>query len=113
MVQLVGDGQELALRGDLTVDTAAAAFRQQPAFPEGVCRLDLSGVGRSDSAGLALLVYWVRQGKAVGCDLRPVNPPRQMRSLMRVAGLDDLLGEESPGLPTESKQDARDETEDL
>jgi phospholipid transport system transporter-binding protein len=97
-LQMVVDGEGLALHGDLSVDTVAGGFQQDVEFPAGQCRLDLSGVGKSDSAGLALLVFWIRRAETEGCRLIPVNAPPQMRSLLQVADLDQLLADEAgPG----------------
>ena len=97
MVELTRRGNDLALNGDLTVDTATRGYAQKPDFPAGSCLLDLSGIGKSDSAGLALLVYWVNLAASSGCQLRLVGAPSQMRSLMQVAALDQLLGDSAPG----------------
>ena len=94
-LQMVADGAGLALHGDLSVDTVAGGFQQNITFPSGECRLDLSGVGKSDSAGLALLVFWMHRAESAGCRLIPVNAPPQMRSLLQVADLDQLLADES------------------
>ncbi len=92
-MEITRDDGGFSLRGDLTVDNAAAAYRSTPDFPAGDCRLDLAGIENTDSAGLALLVYWIRQAEAAGCRLIPENAPAQMRSLLRVAGLGMLIGD--------------------
>jgi phospholipid transport system transporter-binding protein len=56
--------------------------------------LDLGGVGRADSAGLALLVEWSRQARRGRTALRFVNVPAQIRSLARVSHLEWLLARE-------------------
>ncbi|MDX9766411.1 MAG: STAS domain-containing protein [Ectothiorhodospiraceae bacterium] len=53
--------------------------------------LDLSGVTRADSAGVALLVEWLRQARAAGVTLRYAGLPPQMRSLIDLSDLDDIL----------------------
>ncbi len=47
--------------------------------------LDLGGVLRSDSAGLALLVEWLRQARQHGVPLRFANIPGQMEAMARVS----------------------------
>ena len=54
-------------------------------------RVDLKGVTRSDSAGLALLVEWLRESELAGNRIEFVNVPAQLLSIARVCGLDDIL----------------------
>lgn len=52
---------------------------------------DLSGVEKTDSAGLALLVEWMAWGEKHQKPIRFVNIPRQMMDIARVSGLDRIL----------------------
>lgn len=56
-VALQRDADVLRFRGDLVTKTISTADAWKPALAalDGVCRLDLTGVGRVDSAGVALL----------------------------------------------------------
>jgi phospholipid transport system transporter-binding protein len=54
-------------------------------------RVDLAGVTRADSAGLALLVEWLRESEIAGNSIEFVNVPAQLLSIARVCGLDDIL----------------------
>lgn len=83
----------LVVQGDLTFQTVPrlhAAYGEDIATG-GRVALDLSGVAHTDSAGVALLVDWLRQARGAGGDLRLVNVPEQMRSIVRVSGLERLL----------------------
>ncbi|MDP3295377.1 MAG: STAS domain-containing protein [Nevskia sp.] len=53
--------------------------------------LDLAGVTRADSAGLALLLELTRRAQALGKPLQLRNPPAQLIELSRFFGLDTLL----------------------
>jgi len=53
--------------------------------------VDLAGVTRSDSAGLALLVEWLRESELAGNTIRFVNVPAQLLSIARVCGLEEIL----------------------
>lgn len=64
-----------------------------------VCRLDMSGVTRCNSAGTALLLAWLRAAAAAGKSLRVEHPPEELRSLMQLAGLEDLLVNAASALP--------------
>ena len=54
--------------------------------------VDLSRIERSDSSGVALLVAWLAHAQQLGQAVRFVNAPEQMRALVHVAGLTELLG---------------------
>lgn len=59
--------------------------------------VDLKSVERIDSAGLALLIHWLRESRRRGVPIRFQNIPARMLSLARVCGLDPLLPPESFG----------------
>ncbi|HEB99345.1 MAG TPA: STAS domain-containing protein, partial [Thiotrichales bacterium] len=50
-----------------------------------------SGVGRADSAGLALLVEWMREARRQGREIRFLGMPAQMSAIAEVSGLSELL----------------------
>lgn len=56
-------------------------------------RVDLGGVPSADSAGLALLVQWVKDARAGAQELRFGNVPRRLRDLMRVTGLEPFFAD--------------------
>lgn len=53
--------------------------------------LDLSRLERSDSAGLALLVSWLRLARQQQCKLHFQQVPEQLLRLARVSAVDQLL----------------------
>lgn len=53
--------------------------------------IDLAGVTRSDSAGLALLVEWLRESERLGKGITFLNMPAQMQSIARICGLGEIL----------------------
>ena len=53
--------------------------------------MDLKGVTRADSAGLALLIEWLREAERAGKSIVFVNVPVQMLSIARISGLDAIL----------------------
>ena len=84
-----------AIDGVLTFDTVPELFdRADEWFRNGARSLtiDLKAVHRADSAGLALLVEWLRLAQSKGTELKLINVPEQMRSLIRVSGLSEALG---------------------
>lgn len=88
----LGNGN-FAAHGELVLGSIAPLFKEskqlfQETFPQSI---DFSGVSRTDSAGVALLVEWFRQAKAQQREVHFVNAPAQMMAIIRVADLDDLL----------------------
>ncbi len=83
----------MLLGGVLGFETATAwlertdeLFVQAPEI-----RLDLSAITRVDSAGLALLLEWLRRAREIGRPLFLDHVPEQMRSLIEVTNLDQVL----------------------
>jgi phospholipid transport system transporter-binding protein len=92
---------EYVLSGVLTFATATAALRAAaPLFRHGAdLRFDLSGVARADSAGVGLLIEWLRLARAAGRRLRFAHLPESLRAMMRVGGVDGMLPIETAGNP--------------
>lgn len=53
--------------------------------------LDLQGVTHTDSAGLALLMEWMRTARHRQQEIHFKNIPAQMFSIARLSGLDTIL----------------------
>ncbi len=53
--------------------------------------IDLQAVERSDSAGLALLVEWLRVARRLNKTITFRNIPPQMRAIAQVSGLEEIL----------------------
>lgn len=53
--------------------------------------LDLQGIERSDSAGLALLVEWMRFARNRNRPISFMNMPSQMLAIARASSLDNIL----------------------
>ena len=81
------------LQGELGFRTVSAALLQAGARLQGEARIevDLRDVSRADSAGLALLVEWLREAENAGNEIVFINVPDQLRSIARVCGLDEIL----------------------
>ncbi len=88
-----GDGG-CRVEGELTFDTVTSVLMQsEPAFRsgEGELAIDLSGVTRADSAGLALLMEWIRRAKGAKREVRFRQIPEQMLAIARTSDMDSLL----------------------
>lgn len=81
------------LLGALSFDSVPAlCARASQLFTElDSVQVDLQGVTRSDSAGVALLVEWMRVAREQERAIRFVNIPHQMLAIARVSSLDDIL----------------------
>ncbi|MDF9393089.1 MULTISPECIES: STAS domain-containing protein [Methylococcus] len=82
-----------SVRGELTFATAPAALKETlPLFrARKNVAIDLGRVERADSAGIALLIEWVRLARKNGASLRLENMPAQVENLVRVSGTGVLL----------------------
>jgi phospholipid transport system transporter-binding protein len=82
------------LEGELCFASAEQVLRRVSAVIGGAAEttLDLGGVVRADSAGLALLLEWQRLADRSGTVLHYVNLPQQLLAIAHVAGVEDILG---------------------
>lgn len=83
-----------AIAGELTfanVMPTLQRLRPATATGSGPLELDLSGVTRVDSAGLALLLELARNARAAGRELKLIGAPEQLRRLAGFFGLTPLL----------------------
>ena len=82
------------LCGELTLATVPALCRQ-PLVAEwargSTVTVDLSGVTRSDSVGLALLIEWLRLARQREVTLQLAGLPEQMREIARISDLLPIL----------------------
>lgn len=51
--------------------------------------IDLSKVGKTDSAGLALMIEWIKQSRTIRAQLRFKNIPDQLLALAKLSGFDE------------------------
>ena len=80
--------------GVLDASTAREVLEQSEARFEQFKDLDidLGGVGESDSAGLALLIEWLRMARQWQKEIRFENVPAQIEALARISEVEDLIG---------------------
>jgi len=83
------------VRGSLTFATARRArseglekFQQCGAR---ACEVDCSGISKSDSAGLTVLLDWLALAKRDGRSLRYVNLPEGLLAIARISEVEELL----------------------
>ncbi len=85
-----------AVAGELGFPTVGRFWPQCQSALAGLARgsritVSLTGVTRSDSAGLALLVCWLGEAGAAGVELRYEQVPARLLGLARISEVDRLL----------------------
>ena len=84
---------EYRLVGEITFATVSRALAATaPLFGDG-CRLrfDLKDVRRADSAGVALLIEWLRRARQAGGTVCYTHLPEPLKAMIRVGGMAELL----------------------
>jgi phospholipid transport system transporter-binding protein len=82
------------IHGELTFDTVPSLCERSAAMMQGdypVVTVDMGHVSRADSAGLALMVQWLRLARTANRQLQFISVPEQVRQLIRVSGLDEAF----------------------
>ena len=93
-LELRFDSGVAALMGELTFATVPEMLEREAELLDKVedeLKVDLAQVSRGDSAGLALLVAWVRCAKQKNKSVRFLNVPSQLREMAKVSDLEEVL----------------------
>ena len=87
-----GDGR-FVLTGNLTFDTAEEILREseRPFEQHTRIEVDLSGVEKADSAGLALLLEWVTWANHTVREIRYADVPERVLAIARTTEVEPLL----------------------
>ena len=83
-----------SVSGELNMQTVPAISRtanSQLLGLQGKVSIDLSAVSRADSAGLALLIDWLRIAKQNQYSIAFRNLPKQLQQIAAVSELEDIL----------------------
>lgn len=85
--------QRLTVSGDLTLDSVQQKMTEtELVFKDNLAlEIDLAEVSKSDSAGLALLIHWLRKAHQIEKKLVYTNMPTQMLAMARACGLEEIL----------------------
>lgn len=89
-----GSAGHFQLAGDLSFATVPQVYLEADTLfgsPEAALVLDLSRVKRTDSAGLALLVAWLRQARRQHKDLHFRAIPEQLLAIAKASGVEAVL----------------------
>lgn len=89
----VKSDNELLVTGDLDYQTVPAVWKASLEIFDRASEItiDLSDVRSSNSAGLALLIEWMRVAKSKDCSIRFLNIPDQMQQVAQLCGVDEKL----------------------
>jgi phospholipid transport system transporter-binding protein len=83
------------MRGPLTFATARSARAEGLERFQGCsarsCEVDCSGITKSDSAGLSVLLDWLALAKRDGRSLRYLNLPDNLLAFAKISEVDELL----------------------
>lgn len=89
----VNNTERLEVSGDLTLEHVTRVYEQSRALLPGQVRtVDLGGVSRVDSAGLALLLEWQSEARKRDASLRFEGAPEDLLSLAGLCEATELLG---------------------
>jgi anti-sigma B factor antagonist len=89
-----GDGTVLRIEGEIDLQTSPRLHEalRRVRIPRGAAvTVDLSGVERLDSSGVATLLEGLRRARRSGGDLRVTGPSDRIRRVLRLSGVEDLL----------------------
>lgn len=87
------DTRSYGVSGAMTFESVTELWRQSESMfaDNTVVEIDLAKVSRTDSAGLALLIEWMRGASRQGGRIEFLNLPDQMLELARVSNVEHLL----------------------
>jgi len=88
------DHDHFAVVGELGFETVRGLLASSGAQFAGAGQqfdVDLSGITQSDSAGLALLIEWLKLAIRSGKTVRFTRVPAQLRSLAQISEIDGFL----------------------
>jgi phospholipid transport system transporter-binding protein len=90
--EALGDGR-FRVTGALSFESVPGLFEQGQAALGAVAEptIDLGAVTAVDSAGLALLIEWLRAAQGRGVRLRFTGVPEKLRALARISEVDAFL----------------------
>ncbi len=88
----LGDGN-FRISGAMEFETAPEINDLSKKYfePHSIINIDFSGVDRSDSAGLALLLEWVNWAKFTAREIHYSELPRQIMAIAEISEVDSML----------------------
>lgn len=95
-LELSGEGQ-LCVTGELGFKSVPLLYTNSLKFFRDGSNLDidLAGVTHTDSAGVALLIEWLRQAQQQNRNISFRNIPSQLLAIARLCGVVDMLSHQA------------------
>jgi phospholipid transport system transporter-binding protein len=87
-----GEGR-FSLSGDMSFETANQILRSSESVfrQHATLEIDLSGVGKADSAGLALMLEWKAQAGQRGASIQFIEIPKSLLAVAKTSEVSDLI----------------------
>ena len=86
------EGGELSVERSITIDNVVSVVANGVAlFDEEDVTIDLGGVTEADSAAVSLLLEWRREAARRCLQIRFLNTPQNLQSLMQLYGVSELM----------------------
>ena len=91
-LQEQGEGR-FALSGDMSFETANQILKSSESLfqQHTVLEIDLSGVGKADSAGLALMLEWKAQAGQRDASIQFIEIPKSLLAVAKTSEVSDLI----------------------
>lgn len=84
-----------ALRGPININNVMSLLAEGSGlFTAPRVTVDLAGVTEVDSSAVSLLLEWQREAERNGRSIRFLNLPGNLKSLAKLYGVTELLGQE-------------------
>lgn len=88
------EGGELSVEGQITIDNVVSVVANGVALFDGEDMIiDLGGVTEADSAAVSLLLEWRREAARRRLQIRFLNIPQNLQSLMQLYGVSELISD--------------------
>ena len=86
------EGGELSVEGPITIDNVVSVVANGVALFDGEdVTIDLGRVTEADSAAVSLLLEWRREAAGRRLQIRFLNTPQNLQSLMQLYGVSELM----------------------
>ena len=93
MSNIAIEKDRLIVSGDLDFSTVMLLWKQSLPLISSLKELnfDLAQVNTSNSAGLALLIEWIKYAMQTKKPIQFMQIPKQLKSIISAAGMDEVL----------------------
>lgn len=86
------ENQKIVVQGPATVDNITSLTKQGFPLLSGTnCIVDLSQVTEVDSTILSMFLEWLRVAYQTNCQIKFINMPSSVASLIQLYGVTDLI----------------------